>query len=110
MFDVRGFRLRVGYGATSEVRCELSATADSSYGESVHPRCISAAPAAFDRTPSRLNRPCRSSQSLHSLRLPPTQSYSEILREQAGMHCLRRTTAWQANRRDRRRKEKEKWE
>jgi hypothetical protein len=29
--------------------------------------CISAAPAALDRTPSRHNRPCRSSHSLHSL-------------------------------------------
>ena len=27
--------------------------------------CISTAPAAFDRTPSRLHRPCRSSHSLH---------------------------------------------
>jgi hypothetical protein len=51
-------------------------------------------------------------------RLPPTQSYSEILREQAGVTCLRPTTpkvfasweAWQARRRDRRRKEKEKLE
>jgi len=31
-------------------------------------------------------------------------------REQAGVTCLRRTTAWQARRHDRRRKEKEKWE
>src|SRR5438132_4888152 len=43
------------------------------------PPCISAAPAALDRVPLRLYRPCRSSHSLHSqdyeVAGPPSQSY-----------------------------------